>query len=107
MICVQLIEIVTLPTGVWLTFWDLNNCNQISMEIRNASHPYRVGEVFLLDRTEKREVSALVPARREDIGNARLLVPLPESASVIKSKRPNNKTSSDVLSVIDGRVAAR
>jgi hypothetical protein len=74
---VQLIEKVLLPTQVWLTFWDLNEKVQLSLEIGSPKNSYVVGEVFGLDRDAKREQLALQRVDPDEVDSSKLIIPLP------------------------------
>jgi hypothetical protein len=56
---IQLIEKISLPTQLWLTFWNLTDGIQMSMEIGMPSNEYEVGQVFWLDRNKRDETLAL------------------------------------------------
>jgi hypothetical protein len=77
---VQLIEKVRLPNQVWLTFWDLDERVQLSMEIGSPENAYQIGEVFRLNRDAKFEKLALSPIDAAEVANAKLLIPLPSNA---------------------------
>ncbi|MDP4022225.1 hypothetical protein Q8W71_06300 [Methylobacterium sp. NEAU 140] len=77
---IQLIEKAVLPTSLWLTFWDLGEQSQISMEIAAPTEIYEVGAVFSLDRDAKFERLALRPVSDGDVSASlrqHLLIPLP------------------------------
>ncbi len=42
---IQLIEKAVLPTSLWLTFWDLSEGSQLSLEIAAPTEIYDVGRV--------------------------------------------------------------
>jgi hypothetical protein len=73
---VQLIEKVDLPTQVWLTFWDLDERVQLSMEIGAPENEYQVGEVFRLDREAGFEKLALTPVDPREVPERKLLIPV-------------------------------
>lgn len=105
---VQLIEKVDLPTQVWLTFWDLDERAQLSMEIGSPENAYRVGEVFELNRDGGFEKLALRPVALTNIDTKKLLIPLPKQMSSRPARQrrfPSNMVT--VYKVTLGRRAIR
>jgi hypothetical protein len=76
---IQLIEKISLPTQLWLTFWNLTDGIQMSMEIGMPSNEYEVGQVFWLDRNKRDETLALQLV--VDPASLNLDIPLPVPSS--------------------------
>ena len=95
---VQLIEKISLPTQVWLTFWDLDERVQLSLEIGSPVSTYRVGEVFQLDRDARLESLALTPAKRTEFDISQLIIPLPTEAET-PSKRTRRRLPAEMITV--------
>ena len=78
---VQLIEKIDMPTQVWLTFWDLEDNVQISVEIIAPKTVYEVGALFFLSRDSRAEDIALRQVDRTELpSSAEMLIPLPASS---------------------------
>lgn len=75
---IQLIEKAVLPTSLWLTFWDLSEGSQLSLEIAAPTEIYDVGRVFSLDRDADFERLALRPVTDPSaLAGLDLLIPMP------------------------------
>lgn len=106
---IQLIERVELPSSLWLTFWDLADQQQLSLEIKDPTYPYDVGQIFVLDKTAARERLALKPVTVASLpGGTVLLIPAAKSSSREAGRRERAATveirevSRDGVSAHDG-----
>jgi hypothetical protein len=83
---VQLIDKIDIPEGVILNLWDMNARTQISVEIDKPTGEYAVGEVFVIDTTEKREDLAFERSNAP-IDPKLLLIPRKSATGVSGSPR--------------------
>jgi hypothetical protein len=74
---VQLLEIAKLSESSWLTLWHVQARRKLSVELRDRSPAYRIGEIFEYRENGRVVSEVLKPVRYNPRFHGRLVIPVP------------------------------
>jgi len=75
----QLLELLPLEDGFWLTFWNVDKGRQLNLRVIGSGEGYLTGALYEIDRTRLEAPNAIrfiEPARARQVPQEKLAAPL-------------------------------